>query len=307
MNYSEDGGSPLQNDYGHQSSNTGGKAANKGGQNGNQKKNQFMTPADYLSREQDIYGGDLNGLEDMIDNSQDEERQIDSLNADHASSFFSQSFKNQLNQNQILTGFNMSDCTQNLQIKQLQQLLHNEKSSPELLPYQTILIDKVTKLINNQEQQLQAPVRDTDDRFFFNIHKMELERVKYMLKSYLRTRILKIERQVVYIIEKDLASLLSDPEMQYAWTLYENKKNYFQVAMFNKIPTTLNPFEKDQLEERMITVPNSSEFVFARFLKSHDVFHFTKDIEAKIDKDNIYFLPYSWIKESLQVGEAELV
>jgi len=56
---------------------------------------------------------------------------------------------------------------------------------------------------------------------------MELERVKYMLKSYLRTRLLKLEKQAIYIIEKDLASLLSDPEMQYAWNLYENKKNYF--------------------------------------------------------------------------------
>lgn len=56
---------------------------------------------------------------------------------------------------------------------------------------------------------------------------MELERVKYMLKSYLRTRLLKVERQVIYVIEKDFASLLSDGEMNYAWTLYENKKNYF--------------------------------------------------------------------------------
>lgn len=56
---------------------------------------------------------------------------------------------------------------------------------------------------------------------------MELERVKYMLKSYLRTRILKIERHAIYIIEKDLANLLSDGEVNYAWNLCENKKNYF--------------------------------------------------------------------------------
>jgi hypothetical protein len=38
------------------------------------------------------------------------------------------------------------------------------------------------------------PVQDTDDRFFFNLHKMELERIKYMLKNYLRTRLFKIEK-----------------------------------------------------------------------------------------------------------------
>jgi GINS complex subunit 4 len=46
-------------------------------------------------------------------------------------------------------------------------------------------------------------VTDADDRFFFNVHKMELERVKFMLKSYLRTRLFKIERYLLYIVEKD--------------------------------------------------------------------------------------------------------
>ncbi len=85
----------------------------------------------------------------------------------------------------------------------------------------------MTKLINEQEQDTQQPARDTDDRFFFNIHKMEIERVKYMLKCYLRTRIFKIEKQLIYLIEKDQAHLLSDGEMQFAWTMFENKKNYF--------------------------------------------------------------------------------
>lgn len=53
----------------------------------------------------------------------------------------------------------------------------------------------------------------TDDRLYFNIHKMELERVKYMLKSFLRTRIFKIERNLLYLIEKDFAILMSEGEM----------------------------------------------------------------------------------------------
>ena len=67
-------------------------------------------------------------------------------------------------------------------------------------------------------------MRDTDDRFFFNVHKMEAERVKYMLKSYLRTRLFKIERFLLFIVEKDQASLLGEGEMAYAWSLYESKK-----------------------------------------------------------------------------------
>ena len=95
------------------------------------------------------------------------------------------------------------------------------------------------------------PVTDTDDRLYFNIHKMELERVKYMLKSYLRTRIFKIERNLLYIIEKDLATLMSEGEMEYAWSIYEAKKMLFNQSVYNKVPSSLNHFEKESLDERM--------------------------------------------------------
>jgi hypothetical protein len=42
-----------------------------------------------------------------------------------------------------------------------------------------------------------------DQRFYLNIVRMELERVKYLLKTYLRTRIIKIERFLLLIVEKD--------------------------------------------------------------------------------------------------------
>jgi len=106
----------------------------------------------------------------------------------------------------------------------LQQLLHQEKSSPELLPYQVLLIGQISKRIFDQERQLQRKINDTDDRFYFNVHKMELERVKYLLKSYLRTRLFKMEKHLLYLVEKDQAHLLSEAEMQYAWSLYESKK-----------------------------------------------------------------------------------
>lgn len=129
--------------------------------------------------------------------------------------------------------------------------MHQEKSSPELLPYQPKLISYVTKKINEQDKEANAETRDTDHRFFLNIHKMELERVKYMLKNYLRTRIFKIEKNLLYIIEKDLALLLSEEEMKYAWELYEARKKHFTQTLFAKIPSTLNPFDQEQLDDRM--------------------------------------------------------
>ena len=52
---------------------------------------------------------------------------------------------------------------------------------------------------------------------------MELERVRFALKSYLRTRLSKIEKLLLYIVEKDCNELLSEAEMQFAFKLYESR------------------------------------------------------------------------------------
>jgi len=72
---------------------------------------------------------------------------------------------------------------------------------------------------------------------------MELERVKFMVKAYLRARILKIEKHLLFIVEKDKANLLSQPEMDYTWQLYESRKEHFNSEFFDKISKKLNTMQ----------------------------------------------------------------
>jgi len=86
---------------------------------------------------------------------------------------------------------------------------------------------------------------------------MELERIKFMVKSYLRARILKIEKHLLYIVEKDKAHLLSQSEMDYAWQLYETRKEHFNTEFFDKISKKLNTMQDGQdVPDSMITKPN---------------------------------------------------
>ena len=98
---------------------------------------------------------------------------------------------------------------------------------------------------------------------------MEVERVKYLLKSYLRSRIVKIEKHLLFIVEKDKASLLSQSEMEYAWTIYESRKNHFKSEFFDKISKKLNMLDDGvDVPDSIITKPNDKQFVFVRFLIS---------------------------------------
>ena len=71
-----------------------------------------------------------------------------------------------------------------------------------------------------------------------------MDRVKFLLKAYLRARIVKIEKHLLFIVEKDQANLLSQAEMEYAWTLYESKKEHFNREFFSKISNKLNSMEE---------------------------------------------------------------
>ena len=53
---------------------------------------------------------------------------------------------------------------------------------------------------------------------------MEYERVKYIFKSYLRIRLAKIERNLLYLVETDKASLMSNEEIEFAAALDEQRR-----------------------------------------------------------------------------------
>lgn len=115
--------------------------------------------------------------------------------------------------------------------------------APELLPFQEKLILTVSKMIGEQERTLMEKYgssTDADDRFYANIMRMEIERAKFVLKSYLRARIAKIERHMLWIVEKDHAGLLSTAEINFAFSLYEARKTHLADNLFSKIPKKLN-------------------------------------------------------------------
>lgn len=74
---------------------------------------------------------------------------------------------------------------------------------------------------------------------------MEYERVKYLLKNYHRTRLAKIQRNLLFLVETDKASLMSEQEIEFAATLDQYRRSYLNEAFGDRIPAKLNPFNED--------------------------------------------------------------
>ena len=104
---------------------------------------------------------------------------------------------------------------------ELRQACINEIFSPELIPYEKSrdLIDTMQKRLEQHAAMSQVPEYSSIDETQQKIvccHELDVERTRYLLRLYFRTRILKIEQYVMYYVGSDRLPLLSPAEQIYA-------------------------------------------------------------------------------------------
>lgn len=132
----------------------------------------------------------------------------------------------------------------------------NEKFAPEILVHQTDMLD----LMLGQVAHMEANVKQLEKNDFRGIiHRMELERIKYIICSYLRCRLAKIENFTDFILAEEARreeKRLSDEELTYATAYSKITKNHFQQMVLKHIPTL-----KDDQAQNMPR-PNDMSHVF---------------------------------------------
>lgn len=75
-----------------------------------------------------------------------------------------------------------------------------------------------------------------EEYFAISLYQMDIERVRYSLARYLRTRILKIERNLEYILSSiDVMDRLSMNEKVFATKLNNLNNTYFEDNVTNRI------------------------------------------------------------------------
>lgn len=134
----------------------------------------------------------------------------------------------------------------------------NEKFSPEILVHQTDMLDLMLGQIAHMEEN----IKQLNKNDFRGItHRMELERIKYIICSYLRCRLAKIETFADFILaeeEQREEKRLSEEERRYATMFVKMTKNHFQQMVLKHIPTL-----KDDYAQNM-SKPNQMSHVFLK-------------------------------------------
>ncbi|RXM92480.1 DNA replication complex GINS protein SLD5 [Acipenser ruthenus] len=125
----------------------------------------------------------------------------------------------------------------------------------------------VTKL--EEEKNLQR-VKGVDLRA--GVHRMETERIRYVLSSYLRSRLQKIEKYFPHILEKEKSraegdpSYLSPEEFAFAKEYLVNTETYLKSVALKHMPPNLQAVDLGKSVQK----PNLDSFVFLRVKQRQD-------------------------------------
>ncbi|XP_049627850.1 DNA replication complex GINS protein SLD5 [Suncus etruscus] len=154
-------------------------------------------------------------------------------------------------------------------IENLEQAWLNEKFAPELLESKSEIVECVIEQLDHMEENLR---RAKQGDLKVTIHRMEMERIRYVLSSYLRCRLMKIEKFFPHILEKEKtnqeqgSSCLSPEEFAFAKEYMTNTENYLKNVALKHMPPNLQKI--DLL--RSVPKPDLDSYVFLKVKKRQE-------------------------------------
>ena len=156
--------------------------------------------------------------------------------------------------------------------------------------------------IKQMEENLKG--LSTDD-FLVIPHKMEIDRIRYVISSYLRIRLQKIEKYAVFLLKRDRA--IPDPadrymtkaEFEFAEQYWKIVKGHFYEEACRHMPSLLHEFEGLDVEIK----PNFKSLVTLKVLHPVEGI-ILGDTPKTLEPDTIYMIPFFKIKHLIEQGIA---
>ncbi|XP_055854396.1 DNA replication complex GINS protein SLD5 [Episyrphus balteatus] len=190
-------------------------------------------------------------------------------------------------------------------LENLETAWANELFAPEILCHQTEMLELMLGQIAHMEENMKE--LDKND-FRFIAHQMELERIRYIIASYLRCRLQKIEMFTKHIIAEESsrdvsAKRLSAEETIYAQEFHDNTENYFNVVALQYMPN----LQRSDVEKRIVR-PNLMSHVFLKAdVSVSAVVVGVDDEEVDLAAGSQHIIPYQLISDLILKEQAHLI
>lgn len=174
----------------------------------------------------------------------------------------------------------------------------NEIFAPDVLPYKGDYVECMLEVVKAMEESLKG---SNVPEIVRSLHQLELERVRYVLSAYLRTRLEKMEKFADYTLAEDKDNL-SGEEVIFLQECVESMDKLFENVALRHMPPMLRTLDKDKAK----VTPNLDEFVFVRANEFiGDVI--VEEESINFEKGSIHILRYSEVKSLVEKGRVGLI
>ncbi|KAJ3033225.1 GINS complex subunit [Rhizophlyctis rosea] len=212
------------------------------------------------------------------------------------------------------TDFLSSDTTQetytNDDVQSLTKHWINERFAPELLPYQGVLVANLLEMVEAQTGNIETSRPDTpESAFMVVLYQQEMERIKYVIRSYLRTRLVKIQKHTLHLLrDEEYRSRMSPEELDFAERFNDLMDRHYYKSCLETLPTWLHRLDENINGVDMVSKPDLEDAVICRV--KEDIGEFQLDDGGDtivMRRGNIYLLRYKTIRALLEEDKVELI
>lgn len=192
----------------------------------------------------------------------------------------------------------------------LRSAWQNERLAPEVLPHCNDMVECMLGQLQHMERNINKLPR-TDLRA--SIHKMEISRIKFIICNYLKTRLNKIEKHCIPLINEERlrvesgTNYLTPSEFKYAQEYLVNMEDLMKNIVLNKVPGNMQVFEMN----KMAVYPNLHTYVFLKANESvsgvvlEDLAE--EDEEIDLEEGSQHILQYKPIADLVKNGKVQLI
>jgi GINS complex subunit 4 len=158
-------------------------------------------------------------------------------------------------------------------IAQFTQVWITEKAAPDLLFHETAMVDALKGGVEERQEKLNAMSSAADMTFLCSILQMEVNRVNFLLHSYHRCRLQKIEKYATYIITEKREDRCSPAELNFLMGYAELLNSHFKSSFLDGLPDKLATwFSMDTPADDPLIVKPDTKNKFVTFrVKTDDV------------------------------------
>ena len=196
--------------------------------------------------------------------------------------------------------------------------LNEKAAAPEGLGFKRELVERLQEEVHSREDFLENNDFGPEHELLRTMHLMDLNRVRYVLRAYLRTRLLKIEGNALQIVSSGLMDMLSAKEKAHVEEYTNTIGEFFDssvLANIRKLTHGLNNYDsmlseqmpqEDREEKDMIPGPDLDEHVFAQALETIEK-RVVDGEELEMGKGEVYVTRYRTVRDLLHEDRVCLI